>query len=107
MIKILNPDEFGITYVNQMFGQLFYNKGFWGRRRTDIVKVVVLNSRIERKTYKWKEKTITISANVDLYTSSGEVIEVYTNDRKFLEACDKLTTKKDPRKYYRQQRGVL
>ena len=107
MIKILNPDEFGITYVNQMFGQLFYNKGFWGRRRMDIVKVVVLNSRTERKTYKWKEKTITINANVDLYTSSGEVIEVYTDDRKFLEACDKLTVKKDPRAYYRQQRGVL
>lgn len=107
MIEILNKDEFGITYVNQMFGQLFYNKGFWGRRQTDIVKVVVLNSHIERKSYKWKEKTISVNANVDLYTSSGEVIEVYTNDRKFLEACDKLTTKKDPRKYYRQQRGVL
>lgn len=107
MIKILNKEEFGITYVNQMFGQLFYTKGFWGRRQTDIVKVIVIHSSVTRQMYKWKEKTISVSANVDLYTSSGEVIEIFTNDRKFLEACDKLTTKKDPRKYYRQQRGVL
>lgn len=107
MIEILNKEECGVTYVNQFFGKIFYNTSFWGRRHEDITKVIVLSSYVTKQYGMWSSKVVSVSAQLDLYTSDGKVIEVYTNDRKFLEACNKLTIKKDPRAYYRQQRGVL
>lgn len=106
MIQILNQKECKVWHVGYMFGKLFYNNSFWGKRQEDITKVIVLNSKLTRRRNQWGTKPPLIEANIDIYTASGKVIEIFTDDRIFLDICDKYTIKKDPRTYYRQQRGV-
>lgn len=107
MIKILNGDECRVWHVGYMFNKIFYANSFWGKRQEDISEIIVLDSKLIRKRNQWGTKPPSVEANVDIYTTSGKVIEIFTDDRKFLELCDNYTAKKDPRAYYRQQRGVL
>lgn len=106
MIKVLNKKECNVYTVGCFMGRLYYTRGFWDKAQTDITKVVVINSSISRPRDIWGAKQPTVTANVDLYTSNGTVIEILTDDRNFLNACDALTIKKDSRAYYRKQRGV-
>ena len=107
MIKILNKNECRVARVGDIFGKLYYTKTLFGKGFTDITHAIVIDSKVEKPYSIWGNKETTVRANIDLYLADGTVIEIFTDDKAFLKAVDNYTTKKDPRAYYRNQRGVL
>lgn len=102
-IKILNKHECGVTRVNYIGSTVYYCCGFWDHMRRDIEKIIVVNSNVIRRG----NKEPAILVNIDIYTSDARVIEVETDDKRFLELCKRYITFKDPRMTYRKERGVI
>lgn len=102
-IKILNKHECDVTRVNYIGDTVYYCRGFWDHMRRDIEKIIVINSNITRRGNKEPK----ILVNIDIYTSDARVIEVETDDKRFLELCKRYITFKDPRMAYRKERGVI
>ena len=98
--EILNPDECRVDSVEIYFGKLYYvNRGSL-RRRSDVEKVLFIDSY----TDKTNAPGFQVHADFDVYLKDGRVIEVATWVEKIIEVALKYAPRTDPRAGLREAR---
>lgn len=100
---VLNKEECGVAAVGlTLFGELCFRYKWHGFASTAVDRVVFYQSSVDRSM----EDRFQVSADFDIFTLDGEVIEVRTCDRKIIEAAIRYAPVVDIRAKARALRGL-